>query len=154
MYKVSGSCHCGNITLEIDFTNNPSSYKPRVCDCSFCRKHGASYISDKNGKISISVKSLSNLNKYKQGRCIAEFLLCNICGVLVVVCYEERGHIYSSINSKVINHDVELGEYQIVSPKQLSDSEKKIRWKSIWFSNVKIEYGDSKEPIGIGTYTK
>ncbi len=139
-HKSSGGCHCGNILFEIETANELSSYNPRACDCEFCSKHGASYISDKNGKLIISVKNDSDLIKYKQGSEIADFLLCKKCGVLVAVCYEEQDQVYGSINSKAINANVEFGDELSISPKQFTDKVKVERWKDNWFSGVRVKY--------------
>lgn len=44
MHRVNGRCHCGNIHVDMDLTREPSAYNLRTCDCDYCRKHGASYI--------------------------------------------------------------------------------------------------------------
>jgi hypothetical protein len=137
--KLSGGCHCGNISFQIEFANDASSYSPRACDCDFCNKHGATYISDKNGLLTITIDNESSLSRYRQGSGIAEFLLCKGCGVLVGVVYEEAGQIYGSINSKSINHNTDFGKELVVSPKRLNDSERIERWKDLWFSKVEIK---------------
>lgn len=138
--KHIGGCHCGNISYEMQIPNEPASYNPRACDCDFCTKHGASYISDTNGTLSIFIKNKEDLIKYKQGSGLADFLLCKNCGVLVGVCYETNGHIYGSVNSKTVKCEAEFGEDLVVSPKHLNDNKRIKRWQSIWFDNVLIEY--------------
>lgn len=140
MYKAQGGCHCGNIVYTIEMQNEPSSYNPRACDCRLCTMHGASYISDKEGDLKIKIKNKMNLNEYKQGSGISDFLICKNCGVMVAVCYEEKGCIYCSVNTKTVCDNNNFGEIQLVSPKQLTDVERIKRWKAIWFSNVQIEY--------------
>lgn len=137
-YKSIGGCHCSNITFEMEITQDPSSCNPRACDCDFCRKHGAAYISDSNGKLIVSVKNKSNLNKYRQGSGIAEFLSCKKCGVLIGACYEKEGQLYAAINSKAVDRSINFGQETVVSPKELNDNEKTQRWQDIWFSDVKI----------------
>ena len=141
IYKCLGGCHCGNIGLEIKVTNEPDSFNPRACDCDFCTKHGASYISDNNGELTIHLLNASQLNKYRHGNKIADFLICQICGVLVCACYEDRGHLYATVNSKAIAQNNHFGIETVVSPKLLSSEEKTQRWKDVWFSKVKIEHG-------------
>ena len=140
MYKLLGGCYCNNVTFEMKMTGELGSYEPRACDCDFCSKHGASYVSDTNGKLTIFVKDDSNLSKYKQGSGIADFLICKTCGVLVGACYEEQGQLYAAINSKAIDEIATLGPERVVSPKLLSDEEKIQRWKEIWFSDAKIKH--------------
>ena len=71
------------------------------------------------------------LNKYKVGSGIADFLVCNKCGVLIGSCYETQGGIYGSINSKSVNANVQYFDELIVSPKQLTDIERVKRWQNI-----------------------
>jgi hypothetical protein len=137
-YKYVGGCHCGNIAFEVEFTGKPDSYNPRVCDCDFCRKHAASYVSDPQGSLLIHIKDERNLGKYRQGSGIADFLLCRNCGVLVGVTFQTDGRLYATVNSKSIDGGPHFGEETPVSPSMLSDSEKTERWKDIWFGNVSI----------------
>ncbi|MGB7291149.1 MAG: hypothetical protein WBD99_03140 [Thermodesulfobacteriota bacterium] len=71
IHKYIGGCHCENITFEMEVTAKPPSYNPRACDCDFCRKHAASYVSDPSGKLIIMVENETNLTKYRQGSGIA-----------------------------------------------------------------------------------
>ncbi len=138
MHEATGGCHCKNLTYNIETTKNINTHKPRACDCDFCSKHSASYISDPKGTFEIIVSDENNLERYKVGSGVADFLVCKACGVFVGVCYEDQGCIYGSINSKTIDGEVSFGNEVVISPKQLSDLEKTTRWKDIWFANVKI----------------
>jgi hypothetical protein len=135
-YKYIGSCHCGNITFEMAVPKKLNLYNPRACDCNFCIKHRASYISDENGKLAISVKQKSKLNRYQQGDQIAYFFICQICGVLVGVCYETQGHLYATINICTLEPNINFKQNQVVSPNKLSSNEKIKRWKDLWFADV------------------
>ena len=139
IHKYSGGCHCGNIAFEMEVTGKPASYNPRACDCDFCRKHAASYLSDPGGKLIINIANENNLSKYHQGSEISDFLVCKICGVLVGVCYEEEERLYSAINSKTVENAADFGPETAVSPKTLNDQDKIHRWKNSWFSNVRIK---------------
>ena len=139
IHKYSGGCHCGNIAFEMEFTDKPASYNPRVCDCDFCRENAASYLSDPGGKLIINIANENNLSKYHQGSEIPDFLVCKICGVLVGVCYEEQECLYSAINSKAIENAADFGPETAVSPKTLNDQDKIQRWKNSWFSSVRIK---------------
>jgi hypothetical protein len=141
--KISGSCHCGNIHVEVVLTRLPAAYNPRACDCDFCRKHGASYISDPQGSVRLQIKDAHQLGKYRQGSGIAECIICRNCGVLVGVVYEDNGRLYAGINSKVIDGNPGFSEEVPVSPKTLPDDKKVERWKDIWFANVSIDVDSS-----------
>lgn len=143
MHKVEGGCHCGNIRVELDLSRAPGTYSPRACDCDFCRKHGASYLSDPDGSARIRVKGAQCLGKYRQGSGIADFLFCKGCGVLVGATYEIGGRMFAAINSRVIEGDTAFGEVKSASPKTLAPAEKVNRWKAIWFPNVALVAEDA-----------
>jgi len=141
MHKVTGECHCGNISYVAEMPKAPSTYKPRACDCNFCVSHGAEYISDKNGFLIFTIKNKSEINRYKQGSQILEFLICKKCGVLVGALYKDETNIYSSINIRPSRSAYEFGLTEEISPEQLNDKQRIELWKSFWFRNVQFKYG-------------
>lgn len=138
LHKLSGGCHCGNLRLEMGLRRAPDSYAPRVCDCDFCVKHAAAYISDPEGSLSLKVEDASRLTRYRQGSGQAEFLLCTGCGVLAAVVYEEAGRRYGAANARAFQGGEPFGAAQAVSPKQLGAAEKSARWQSVWFRDVDV----------------
>lgn len=136
--NVKGGCHCGNITMDIELSRVPGAYGPRACDCDFCQKHGASYVSDPHGSVRIFIKDQHDSGKYRQGSALAEFLHCKNCGVLVAALYENAGRLYAAVNASALNARTDFGEQSPVSPKKLSDAEKVRRWQDFWFSDVSI----------------
>jgi hypothetical protein len=138
MHTASGACHCGNIVVELTLAEPPGSYRPRVCDCEFCRKHGAAYVSDSKGRVLIEIKAPRELVRYRQGSRSADFLLCGSCGVLVAVLYENEERIYAAINARAVDVSAHWGDAQAVSPEELSAAEKAARWRDVWFADVKI----------------
>jgi len=137
MYKYTGGCHCGNIIFKMEIPKPLESYISRTCDCEFCKKHSASYISDPSGKLIFTINEQSKLNKYHQGSGIVDFLVCNNCGVLIGGCYEENGILFSAVNIKAVA-STSIGNETIVSPKNLDDKDKIQRWKKLWFSKVEL----------------
>jgi len=138
-YQFIGGCHCENIQFEMDLTREANTYTPRVCDCDFCLKHGASYLSDAQGKLVITIKHESDVNKYQQGNKLADFLICKNCGVLVGVTSEIHGKLYATINSKAITNNAEFGLEKSASPKKLDAQTKTERWEELWFPNTVIK---------------
>jgi hypothetical protein len=138
MYNLSGGCHCGNILLELELSQPPKTYSPRACDCTFCRKHGAAYISDAQGSLRIQIRAELDSRMYRQGSGLAECLLCANCGVLVGVLYRDDGQVYAAVNAKVIDVSDGFGDEHPVSPKTLTDSDKVKRWQNIWFPHVSL----------------
>jgi hypothetical protein len=140
MHRVSGGCHCGNILIDLELARTPREYNPRACDCDFCRKHCAAYVSDPQGSLFIRIKDERDSGKYRQGSGRAECLLCRNCGVLVGALYRSDGRLHGAVNVKAIAVRTSFGAEQPVSPKKLSESEKVKRWREIWFSNVNVTF--------------
>ena len=136
MHTVNGGCHCGNIRVELALTAAPGDYAPRECDCAFCRKHRAAYVSDPRGSLLISVRDERQSGRYRQGSGQAEMLLCRNCGVLVGALYRDGARTYAAANASAA--DAQFGTRQPVSPATLSDADKVRRWKDLWFSEVTI----------------
>lgn len=116
----------------------PETYNPRACDCDFCHKHNAAYVSDPQGSLGFWIKDKQHCGRYHQGSGIAEFLFCTNCGVLIGVLYRNDGQLYAAVNAKAVDGGKAFGAQQSVSPKVLSDNEKVKRWQEVWFSNVSI----------------
>ncbi len=64
---LSGGCHCSNIQIDLSLSGAPGDYAPGSCDCDFCRKHGASYVSDANGSLRIRIERAADSAYYRQG---------------------------------------------------------------------------------------
>lgn len=135
--QYSGSCHCGNISFIFFSSQLLPGIAPRRCDCGFCIKHGASYVSDPNGKLTINANNEELLGSYQQGSNTASFGFCRCCGVLTHVTFDNSGISYGAINSKCLDDSSKLGEPVVVSPKLLSKSEKVRRWQDLWTADIK-----------------
>lgn len=138
MYNLKGGCHCGNIVVEMALPRAPEQYSPRACDCDFCRKHGAAYLSDPQGSLVIRVQDQRQVGAYRQGSGIAECMLCRNCGMLVGVVYRAEGQLYATVNSRVMDGEPHFGEVRLVSPRLLSPAQKVERWQELWFADVMI----------------
>lgn len=142
MLQLEGGCHCGNVTVQVQLSRPAGDYRPRVCDCSFCRKHGAAYLSDPDGSLLLTVREAAQLGSYRQGSAAAEMLLCRTCGVLVGALYRDNQKIYGVVNSRVLQAPAEFGAEQSVSPQTLSPEEKLQRWRQLWFPRVTLAPAD------------
>lgn len=135
---LRGGCHCGRVKIEFGTAIRPTDFTPRACDCSFCLKHGASYISDPEGSLSIEAKGLDTISEYRQGSESARFLVCRYCGVLVAVVFDDDTGSYGAINSRCIGDGVVFGALQVVSPQKLGSEEKRRRWAELWTPRVEF----------------
>ena len=137
---LRGGCHCGNIAVSVELTSAPPSCQPRACDCRFCRKHGAVWLSDPLGSLAIHIADAGDVSRYRQGAEIAEMLLCRRCGVLVAALWQGQAP-YGVVNVSVLDAREAFPPAQPVSPRQLSPEAKARRWQSIWFPRVRLTEG-------------
>ncbi len=138
-HSYHGGCHCGAIGFSMKLPKPLTDYSSRACDCNYCTQHGAAYLSDPDGQLTIRIPDTKLLSRYRQGSGIADFWVCKRCGVLVAVSYEADDTIYATVNSRAVEDTDQLTDTQCVSPRLLADSEKTARWKKIWFRRVRIE---------------
>jgi len=139
METVAGGCHCGNIRVQARLTRPPPAYQPRACECSFCRKHGAAWLSDPQGALHIGLRDERDVARYRQGSGAAELVLCRRCGVLVAAVLSADERRYAAVNSQALEAVAQFGAPQTVSPQSLSGEEKLKRWQTLWFSDVTVE---------------
>ena len=133
---LHGRCHCGRIRVEFSTCQAAATISPRACDCSFCQKHGAAYVSDPAGKLRLTLTSRSAVRSYRQGSEVAEFQLCAECGVLVAVTFEHGGRVYGAVNATCLDGSAALGAAVSASPQLLSSEAKVARWLQAWVPDV------------------
>lgn len=97
---LPGNCHCGNIHFVFETNRAMDTLVPRTCQCTLCRHHGASYISDPEGHVALELTDPSLVNNYRFGHSTADFLICRRCGVLVMALCEIKGRTRAVINIK------------------------------------------------------
>jgi len=151
MPEIEGGCHCGNLRIAARLTREPADYAPRACDCDFCLKHGAAYVSDPQGWVAIRVADEAHCLRYRQGSGSAEFLVCGRCGVLVAVLHgrgrrasgktdEDIGNrLHATLNVRALIVPTAFAPEKTVSPQRLAAADKVRRWQEIWFADVRLE---------------
>lgn len=139
MHEHRGGCHCGNLRITLRTRRPPGELQPRACDCTFCRKHRAAWVSDPAGKLHVRVGDAARLSRYSQGSGSAQLLICSACGVLVAAVYQGEERLYGTVNAWALEASEELGEPVPVSPQRLSAPEKRARWQTLWFADVSVQ---------------
>jgi len=136
---LRGSCHCGCLRIAVATRQVPAAIVPRACDCAFCRKHGAAWISDPAGQLRVTAGEAGTLREYEQGSNAARFLLCARCGVLVAAIFRHASGIRGVANAGCLDGDVALGAPATASPQWLGPDEKVARWLRLWIADVVLE---------------
>lgn len=140
---LGGGCHCGAIAVEATLSQPPSHYAPRACDCGFCRRHGASWLSDAHGRLRLRARDAASVHRYRQGSGQAEFVACVHCNVLLAVTCEADGRHYAAVNARALDPDRVAGfaPEQVASPQRLPADDKLARWRQLWFADVRFDLG-------------
>lgn len=126
-----GGCHCGAVQFAFTTQCALTDFAPRACDCDFCMRHRAAWISDANGRLRITASDA--LRRYRQGSGQAEFLFCGHCGVLVaVLCTGDDGTLRGAINRNSFDERELFASEVTVSPQQLAPDAKLARWSHLW----------------------
>ena len=139
--ELHGGCHCGSLRLVYRTALPLAETAPRACDCSYCRMHGAAYVSDPSGGLLISVSDPEALSSYRQGSEAALFRLCGRCGVLVAVTYAQDGREYAAVNAGCLDLRDRFAASVEASPQRLSREQKIGRWTQVWIPEIRWEGG-------------
>lgn len=128
-----GGCHCGNLRWRFTTTRTLGEFAPRACDCDFCSRHRAAWVSDPQGALRIDVHHAAGLQRYRQGSKQAECLVCGACGVLVaVVARDGDGRLLGAVNRNAFDERNGFAEETAVSPRMLAADAKLARWTHLW----------------------
>lgn len=128
----TGGCHCGGLRWNLDTEFALADFTPRACDCDFCTRHHAAWISDSIGTLTLRIVRAEVLQRYRQGSEQAEFMICRDCGVLVAVTARDpQGALLGAVNRNAFDLRGFPAE-TIVSPQRLSAEAKLARWIEVW----------------------
>ena len=135
--RISGSCHCGNITFSLDWRPDPAEIPARACSCSFCLKHGGLWTSCPTGSLRIMIRQPALVSRYSFGT------VCSSCGVVPVVTSRIDGRLYAVVS---------VNAFQDVDPALLkraaatydgeSESARLARRKLNWIADVEVQAGN------------
>ena len=132
MNRHAGGCHCGALRFEFSTAQALVDFAPRACDCDFCTRHRAAWVSDAAGSLRIEADE-TRLRRYRQGSGQADFLFCAHCGVLVaVVARAGDGYLLGAANRNAFDGREAFMAETTVSPQQLDAATKLARWTQLW----------------------
>jgi hypothetical protein len=106
---MTGSCHCGNLRVELETKRAPADFPVRACQCTFCRRHGALSISDPQGRLTFRVADEQALVRYRFGLKTADFLICARCGVYTGAMFVEGDRAWAVVNLNVLDDRAAFG---------------------------------------------
>ena len=102
-HVLTGSCHCGALSLTFETPAAPEVLPLRICTCSFCAKQGARYTSDPAGRAAFTVADPKALHRYRFGTRTAEILICAKCGTYLAAVTTVEGTLFTAINVNALD---------------------------------------------------
>ena len=96
--RIRGSCHCRNVTFELDWTPEPARIPARACTCTFCVKHGGVWTSNPRASLRARMTEPGMVARYAFGTETANFLVCARCGVAPIVTSQIEGTMFAVVN--------------------------------------------------------
>ena len=136
---IHGKCHCGNITLELDWKADPTEIPARACGCSFCAKHGGVWTSSPQSSLMVTICDPSLVSQYAFGSRTATFQVCSRCGNVPLVTSEIANHLYAVVNVNVLENVDQSWLRRATANFDGEDVESRLaRRKRNWIADVRI----------------
>lgn len=101
---ITGKCHCGNITFELEWEGDQDHIPARVCGCSFCVKHGGVWTANPESKVMVAIRDASLVSQYAFGTRTATFHVCTRCGIVPLVTSVIAGRLYAVVNVNALEN--------------------------------------------------
>ena len=80
----------------------------RECGCTFCRKHGAAWTSERQSVLEIAISEPSLVSEYEFGTATAVISVCSGCGVVPFVTSQIDDHLYAVVNTNTFDNAAQL----------------------------------------------
>jgi len=133
MQKLTGSCHCGNVSVVFETDLAPAEMVPRACQCSFCRMHSTAAVSDPAGRLTFTATDVEKLNRYTFGLGSTEFLICRTCGAYVGAFMPDGEKAYANVMAGVLDARDEITRPTVpVHRSQENFEERQSRRRAMW----------------------
>jgi hypothetical protein len=72
------------------------------CSCTFCRRHGARTMGDPVSSVEFR-GAPENIQRYRFGLGITDYLLCSKCGTYVGAVMEDEGRLIATLNVNTLD---------------------------------------------------
>jgi hypothetical protein len=140
--RIQARCHCGNISLQLDWPGEPLEIPVRACACSFCVKHGGVWTAHPEARLTIDIADAALVSRYAFGTRTAHFHICARCGAVPVVTSEIEGRQHAVVN---------VNTFENVDPSRLRRATADFEGESVearlarrqrnWIADVRLSKG-------------
>lgn len=135
-----GGCHCGNLSVVFETVRKRKDLRPRACQCSFCRAHGARTITDPAGTLRIAIADEARCSVYRFGLQTADYLICAGCGVYVAAVMHEPDGIWATINVNALAKSAKFPKKAAPVSYDSEDAEsRRTRRRTAWTPVISID---------------
>lgn len=141
MRTLTGSCHCGNITVAFETGLDPAGMEPRACQCSFCRRHSSAAVSDPAGRIIFTAAGPDALNRYTFGLNSTEFLICRTCGVYAGAFMPDGDTAYANVMVGVLDARAEITKPPVPVHRSQENFEERQARRRIQWTPARLDQG-------------
>lgn len=100
---IHGACHCGTVRFALTWPHRTGIVPARICTCTFCKKHGASWTAHPDGALRVDIQDSRDISRYSFGTATAEFHVCARCGVVVLASSRIDGRLYAVVNTNTFD---------------------------------------------------
>jgi hypothetical protein len=139
---IHGKCHCGNIAFVLDWPGDRPDVVARECGCSFCIKHGGAWTSNRDAKLSVTLRRRDVVSRYVFGTETATFYVCTRCGAVPIVTSDIENHVYAVVNVNTFeNFDLSHLLRQPISFDGEEQQSRLARRQRNWIADVNISEG-------------
>ncbi|HET6584804.1 MAG TPA: VOC family protein, partial [Nannocystaceae bacterium] len=111
--RLSGGCHCGNLTVSFEPSRPLAALAARACTCTFCAPRRLRWTSDPEGRVEIAIADERETSRYRFGTSTADFLVCRRCGS-VVAAVGDGSPLLAVINIDVLDR---AGDFADAEPR-------------------------------------
>jgi len=141
---ITGTCHCGNIALELDWAGDPPEIPARACGCTFCVKHGGVWTSNPKATLAVTIGNADLVSRYAFGTRTATFHVCSRCGVVPLATCEIASRVYAVVNVNVLENIDPSWLRRAAASYDGEDVESRLaRRQRNWIGSVRIAGGSS-----------
>lgn len=135
---LKGSCHCGNITFDLDWPGEPDGIPARACTCSFCREHGGVWTACREGVLRVRMREPEQVSRYAFETKTADFHVCKRCGVVPLVTSRVDGRVYAVVNVNTFDNVAQsMLRFASVSFDGEDEANRLARRAKNWIADVK-----------------
>lgn len=136
--KITGGCHCGNISYEFTPDVAFDELPVRICGCSFCQKHGNRYTSDSAGHLVVTIRQNDEIADYQFGSGTTRSVFCKNCGVMPFMKLKTDEGLYAIINVNTADQPFDMTKAQNFDYSGENAKQSIARREKKWINNVEI----------------